>query len=283
MFCKTLSCTFLLLTVLVSSTFAASFDVAIYTEAHPWPQDRADQEIAVLTDAIQGKVNPEMFDAGNLDALADWVQAHTSGQNHILMLTGILPTTIYPAGNAQEDGSPVEDFLDAGNTIINTGEYTFYTIEGKQEANESFALQNIIDVPEAYVWQGRGDNWREEPVVMTPTADGKKYTPSLTEYGTSYPFHPEDFEGTPWELELALAENTQEDRRVDPGVIVNTETGGRLGIFVQAYVLDIPAPDVSWGAVISEYILNYYISEVAAVEPSGKLTSTWGNVKHQKY
>ena len=115
-------------------------------------------------------------------------------------------------------------------------------------------------------------------VTMTPTADGKKYIPSLQEYGTSYPIHVEDYEGTPWELELAVTENTEENLRVD-GVIVNAETGGRLGIFVQAYVGDIPAPDISWGAVIGEYILNYYLREVADVQADGKLVSKWGEIK----
>jgi hypothetical protein len=114
---------------------------------------------------------------------------------------------------------------------------------------------------------------------MKPTADGNKYTPSLKEFGTSYPFHEEDYSKTAWNLEIALAENIEEDRRVDPGIIVNKETGGRLGIFVQAYVLDIPTPDVSWGTVMGEYILNYYLNQVASVQADDKLTTTWGKIK----
>jgi len=270
-------CSLAILDLLVGTGMAASVYVAICTVSHPMPQNDADQEIAILSDALQGVVNLQLFGAGDLDTLADWVEAHTSGTNNILILTGILPSTIYASGNAEPDGSIVEEFLDAGNTIINTGEYTFYTIEGPNEANEDMALPNILDAPDAYVWHGR-EGWRDGVVVMTPTADGAKYTPSLKEYGTSYPLHVEDYDGTSWELELAVAENTEENLRVD-GVIVNTETGGRLGIFVQAYVLDIPAPDISWGAVISEYILNYYLSEVAAVQADGKLSTTWGSVK----
>ena len=274
---KVCLCSLVIFALFMGVNIAAAIDVAICTVSHPMPQNDADQEIAVLKDAIQEAVNLQLFGAGDLDALADWVEGHTSGENHILILTGILPTTLYPAGNAEPDGSIVEEFLDAGNTIINTGEYTFYTIEGPQEANGDAALPNIVDAPEAYVWHGR-EGWRDGAVTMTPTADGEKYTPSLEEYGTSYPIHVEDYEGTPWELELAVAENTEENLRVD-GVIVNTETGGRLGLFVQAYVGDIPAPDISWGAVISEYILNYYLSEVAAVQADGKLVSTWGKIK----
>ena len=113
---------------------------------------------------------------------------------------------------------------------------------------------------------------------MTPTADGEKYTPSIVEYGTSYPLHVENYDGTPWKLEIAVSENTEEDLRVD-GMIVNTETGGRLGVFVQAYVGDIPEPDISWGAVIGEFVVNYYLREVAAVQADDKLATTWGSVK----
>jgi len=274
---KVCLCSLVIFALFISINIAVGIDVAICTVAHPMPQSDADEEIAVLKDAIQEAVNLQLFGADDLDALADWVQEHTSGENHILILTGISPTTLYPAGNAKPDGSIVEEFLDAGNTIINTGEYPFYTIEGPQEANGDAALPNILDVPEAYVWHGR-EGWRAGSVTMTPTADGKKYTPSLKEYGTSYPIHVEDYDGTPWELELTVAENTDENLRVD-GVIVNTETGGRFGVFVQAYVGDIPAPDVSWGAVISEYILNYYLVEVAAVQADGKLISTWAEIK----
>lgn len=64
--------------------------------------------------------------------------------------------------------------------------------------------------------------------------------------------------------------------------MMNHDTGGRLGIFVQAYVGDIPAPDVSWGAVIGEFVVNYYLSEVAAVHADGKFTTTWGSIKGKK-
>lgn len=257
----------------------AGIDVAIYTEAHPWSQNLADTEVTKLSDLVKAKVNIELFGPDKIDDLANWVKAHTNSQKNILILLGILPTTIYQPGNTQKDGSLVENYLDAGNTIINTGEYTFYSVEGKRELNESQALQNIIDVPDAFVWQGRGDNWRPDPVVMKPTADGNKYTPSLKEFGTSYPFHEEDYSKTTWNLEIALAENIEEDRRVDPGIIVNKETDGRLGIFLQAYVLDIPTPDVSWGTVMGEYILNYYLNQVASVQADDKLTTTWGKIK----
>jgi hypothetical protein len=54
------------------------------------------------------------------------------------------------------------------------------------------------------------------------------------------------------------------------------ETGGRFGVFLQDYT---PASVMPRGAVMSEYILNYFLVEIAAVEADGKLSTTWGRIK----
>lgn len=260
---------------------ATGFDFALHTDSHPWAREDAkgaQKEIDTLIKILDEQAL-EVFDPKDIDELAKWVEEHTEGGGNTLILTGITPSTIYPPGNAKPDGSLLEEFLDAGNTIFNTGEYTFYTSEGPAETNQAQGLQNIIDVPNAFVWHGKGDNWQENPVEMTPTAEGEKYVPSLKKYNTSYPFHLDDYAKTAWKLDIALAENNDEDPRVEPGVIINEETGGRLGIFVQAYVGDIPHPGVSWGAIMGEFIVNYYVPEVLSVEPTAKLTTTWGQLK----
>ncbi len=260
----------------------ANYNFALHTDSHPWAredpngaQDEIDNLIKILAN-----VNLETFEPKDIDGLAAWVAAHTEGGGNTLILTGITPSSIYPTGNGKPDGSLLEEFLDAGNTIFNTGEYTFYTSEGPAETNGQDGLPNIIDVPTAFVWQGQGpDNWQANPVEMKPTQAGEDYVPSLKKYNTSYPFHVEDYDGTDWTLEVALAENTDEDLRVDPGVLLNEDTGGRLGIFVQAYVGDVPHPGVSWSDIMGEFIQNYYLPEVLSVEPTGKLATTWGELK----
>lgn len=269
--------------LIATQVVEANYNFAVHTDSHPWAREDpkgALEEIDTLIKEIDGVVNLEAFDPKDIDGLASWVEAHTEGGGNTLILTGITPTTIYPAGNAKPDGSILEEFLDAGNTIFNTGEYTFYTSEGPDETNGQQALPNIIDVPEAFVWMGRGpDAWQANPVEMTPTQEGKDLIPSLKKYNTSYPFHVEDYEKSPWVVEIALAENKDDDLRIEPAVLFNEETGGRLGIFVQTYVGDVPHPGVSWGAIMSEFITNYYVPEVLAVEPINKLTTTWGNLK----
>ena len=213
-----------------------------------------------------------------MDGLAAWVEAHTSSQNNILIITGILPTSIYASGNAEPDGSLVEEFLDAGNTIISTGEYFGFVIEGGEEANTEVAFGEILDVPPAQGVQIDWDGW-DDPKILTPTADGEKYTPSAVEYDTCYAMHIVDFEGTPWELDIAVTDNDElaDDFRFD-GVVVNTETGARFGAFTQsAWCGEMGA----WrGAVIGEYILNYHLAEVvSAVQSDGKMASVWGEIK----
>ena len=271
-------CSLVICVFLINAGIAYGTDVAICTISFPWPQDTYfDPEIVIMADLIQEAADVQLFGADDLDALADWVEAHIAGPDHLLILTGILPSTIYAAGNAEPDGSLLEDFLDAGNAIINTGEYAFYRIEGNITANEAGGLQNILDAPQAEMWQTSGGWSGGFVVTMTPTADGENYVPSLVEYGVSYALHMEDFEGTPWEVEIAVAENTDENLRVD-GMIVNPETGGRLGIFVQAYT-DIAMPEISFGTLIGEFVVNYYLSEVASVQADGKLAATWGSIK----
>lgn len=273
----------LFLTVLISTQVEANYNFALHTDSHPWAREDpkgAQAEIDALIKIIDNKVNLTAFDPKDIKGLADWVQAHTEGGGNTLILTGITPTTIYPPGNAKPDGSILEEFLDAGNTVFNTGEYTFYTSEGPDETNGQDALPHIINVPDAFVWMNRGpDAWQANPVEMTPTQEGKDLIPSLKKYNTSYPFHVEDYEKSPWELEIALAENKDDDLRVDPAVLYNKDTGGRLGIFLQVYVGDVPHPGVSWGEIMGEFIVNYYLPEVLSVEPTGKVTTTWGELK----
>ena len=271
---KVCSCSLVMFALLMGVYMSASADVAICTIVYPF--DVGVEVVSIIENAIQGTVDVQLFGEDDLDGLADWVVDHTSSQNNILIITGILPSTIYAAGNAEPDGSPLEEFLDAGNTIINTGEYFAYTIEGGNEANERSAIGLILDVPPT---QGIQIDWDGGATTLTPTADGGTYTPSVEEYSTCYPMHMIDFDGTPWELDIVVAENTDRDGdlRFD-GVVANTETGGRFGGFVQAAWC---GETTAWrGNVIAEYILNYHLAEVvSAVQSDGKMASTWGEIK----
>ena len=119
-------------------------DFALHTDAHPWPKADADKEVTKLINAIKGQVDLEVFKPNQIKGLATWVKDHTKGGNSTLILTGITPSTIYPIGNAKPDGSILEDFLDAGNTIFNTGEYTFYTSEGRRRQMKQRGYRTLL-------------------------------------------------------------------------------------------------------------------------------------------
>ena len=105
----------------------------------------------------------------------------------------------------QADDSLVEQFLDAGNTIINTGDWIFYVVNSAG-TNGTAGLQTIMDIPDVTV--AGGDN-----TDVTVTAEGQSLTPSLQDFATDRPFHLDTLEGD-WYTELVLAQNA--DGTIEP-------------------------------------------------------------------
>ncbi len=226
---------------------AMAIDIAISTPAGWWSQGAANREMQKIADNVTG-ATVEQFTAAQQDALADWVVAHTGdGVSDILILCGQFPDTIYPAGNAQPDGSIAELFLDDGNTIINTGDYMFYV--GTAGYNEAGGLQNMMDIPAITMW--------DDNTQCVVTLEGHAVAPSLQDLASDRPFHLNELGGD-WVPELILAQN-QAGTRADPVVVVNTTTGGRLGIFYQTSGQD----NDPRGAVISEWINNFVLTDGA--------------------
>ena len=217
-------------------------------------QGHADTETQEIADNVTG-VDVQLFTSNDQDALATWVSAHTGdGTPDLLVMFGIFPNSIYPAGNAQPDGSLAELFLDDGNVIINTGDYIFYV--GSNGNNDAGGLTNMMDVPAAAMW---GDD--SGSTLFTPTADGRLYTPSLTTLPTNRPWFPAQLAGTDWEVELILAQSA-DGATVHPAIMHNTVTGGRLGIFFQW-----SDDNQLRGEVISEWINNWFLVNVAKGNP----------------
>jgi hypothetical protein len=228
------------------STTAMAADIAISTQAGWFGQGAADREMREIVDNVTA-VSIEQFTAAQQDALADWVVAHTGdGVSDILILCGNFPDTIYPPGNAQPDGSLAELFLDDGNCIVNTGDYLFYVNSGGTNNNGEGGIREMMDIPGITMWD---DN---TPAIVT--AEGQAVAPSLGDFQTDRPFHLDELEGD-WVPELILAQNDA-GTRADPVIVVNTVTGGRLGIFYQTSGQD----DDPRGEVISEWINNYFLT-----------------------
>jgi len=270
---------------LMFSTTAMAIDIAISTNANWWSQDVANVEMQQVADAVTD-ATVQQFTADDEAALADWVAAHTGdGVPDLLILTGKFPDSIYPGGNAQPDDSLAELFLDDGNTIINTGDWIFY-VNSAGTNNAEGGLQNMMDLPGIAMW---GDG---TPCVVT--SEGQGITPSLQDVPSTRPFFLDQVTGD-WSPELILAQS--EDGTVaDPVILVNSVTGGRVGIIIQ--VADTFA-DIR-GDVISEWINNWYLPTLGdptlpgAPEPSNysvevlrDVVLTWsageGAVSHDVY
>ena len=70
----------------------------------------------------------------DLNGTEDWVIANTGdGDVDCLVLFGYTPETIYAPGNADADDSPLEQFIDDGNFVMNTADYIFYVTAGGGE------------------------------------------------------------------------------------------------------------------------------------------------------
>jgi len=168
--------------VLVCALSATAFavDIAISTQANWWSQAAADREMQEIVDNVTA-VPVERFTTADHAALADWVKAHTGdGKSDLLILCGQCQATIYPAGNTQPDGSPLELFLDDGNCIVNTGDWIFYMVNGAG-TNGTAALPNVMDIPSMEMW--------DDDTPVTVTSDGQKYTPSLVHFATDRAIH----------------------------------------------------------------------------------------------
>jgi hypothetical protein len=243
---------FVFAVVLACSATAMAFDIAISTQAGWFGQAAADREMQEIVDNVTA-VSIEVFPQADQDALAGWVRDHTGdGASDLLILCGQIPDTIYAPGNSQTDDSLAELFLDDGNCIVNTGDYMFYVVNGAG-TNAEGGIRTIMDIPGITMWDD------DTAVVVTP--EGRDYTPTLQDFQTDRPFHLDQLEGD-WEPELILAQNAA-GTRADPVIVVNTETGGRLGIFYQTSGQD----NDPRGEVISEWINNWYIPEVGSSNP----------------
>ncbi len=244
-----------LLVALALCPLATASDVAISTEISWIGQAAADREAQEIADNVTGG-DVQIFPTAQGAELATWVQDHTNdGVPDILILFGRFPTSIYPGANAQPDGSIAENFLDDGdgNCIVNTADWMFYVSNGGN--NGAAGLQNMMDAPAATM-DGAGEN-----IQQIITADGQLYTPSLTALQTDRPFHLDTLTAD-WEVELLLAQDST-GNLVDPVIVHNTVTNGRIGIFYQTAGQD----NDPRGEVMSEWINNWFMKFVATGNP----------------
>ncbi len=238
-------------------------DVAIFTEQSGWiAQGTAAAEGEALKDLLKKPAKVEILTDKQI---GKWAEDRTdNGLSDIIVTFGWFPTTLYTPGNADPDGSVAEEFLEGGNVILNTADYIFYVTQGGG-ANGEQGLKNMMDI-NADMWSGG--------TGIKPTADGKEYTPSLDDFTSERTFKEAQITD-PWEVEAAFGDNGA--GFIDPAIVHDTETDGRIGIAFQ----EPNNPGLPRGEVLAEMIDNFLFEVLGpqAVDPNEKVATTWGHLK----
>lgn len=231
-------------------------EVAIFTGSVGWiDKGAADVQSQICADKLiaAGIPSTRYPNATDEGAIADWVIANTNdGQLDVLVLYGYFPPSIYPAGNAKQDGSLAELFIETtdGDVILNHADYMFYVTNPC--CNTDVALHYMMDIP-VYMW---GD---DTPVKVTP--EGALIAPTLKDYLTDRPFHLDELAGN-WFPEAVLAEDAS-GTRSDPTIVRDGNLGRLIPVY-QAAVQDDPK-----GAVAAEIITWLMANRTAACAKTG--------------
>ena len=232
--------------------------------------------VKALFDSIQDFGDGD--EVGDDSPLAEWCKAHTGNgrQDVILLACGTAPSSLYPFPNAKPDGSNVENFIEAGNIVINVADWIFYmSYEGGVRSAENGAggAANVFDIPGLdFNERGTGN--------QTPTALGEKYIPSLKPFRSIRPWHVEQLANSNWDVVIFAQEDAN---NADPVVAVSKESGkdgnGMIAAMWQAAIPNWSGTDPR-GIGVAEFIENW-LSENATldVHADGKLSTTWGHLK----
>jgi len=267
MFKKHLIIVAIALMAFTSMAWAQIDKIAIFNESVGWTDVAT---AAAATDEILASVKTASDITVYNDAdMGKFAEDNTADGNFDLMIIfGYFPVSLYTPGNADADGSLGELFLEGGDMILNSCDYIFYVTEGGG-ANGDTGLKNMTD--------SNFDLWTDN-TVNTPTAEGKKLTPSLPDqWNAPRAFVRTQIEEDPdWEVVADLGDDGANN--MDPCIIKNVSYDGMVGIAFQ--VSDNAMPR---GPVMSEMVNNVIaamISNGAAVKPAAKLASTWGGIKN---
>ncbi|MBP96359.1 hypothetical protein CMK18_10455 [Candidatus Poribacteria bacterium] len=190
-----------------------------------------------------------------------------NSQLDIIITFGYFPVSLYEPGNTQKEDSIAEKFLEGGDIFMNTADYIFYVTKGGGK-NGDTGLKTITD--------SDFDCWGDES-PFAPTADGKKYAPSLpAEYISQRPMKKSQIDADDnWEVEVSFGSNGGDNH--DPVVVKSTKHGGRFVIVRQT-----PAAAPDRGNVIREILENYVNKRIVpalSVDRKNKLAMIWAKSK----
>ena len=222
-------------------------------------------------------------EVGNKSPLGKWLVSHTNnGQTDVVFTAcGTCPSSFYPFPNKEPDGSNIENFIEAGNVHVNVADWIYYmSYEGgvRSADNGGTGAANVFDIP--------GLSFGDRGTDFQPTAEGKKYIPSLKAFDSARPWHMEQFKGTPWDL-VAFAVDKGDKNSADPVVAISKEDGkDGTGMIAAMWQKDAPVwagkPDPR-GIGVAEFLVNWLQENATfAVNPKEKMSTTWGYVKARR-
>ena len=253
------------LTTAIDVSIDESVDVLIYT-GNVWWITRLEAMIeAQTTKSLLKSAGIQAEITENENYVKQWMlQTASDDSVNVLILYGLIPTTIYPPGNAMSDGSVAENWIETpdGNTILNHADYFGFWSTGNINLggqvgaqNGAGTLRNLMDIPSIFIPVDR-DN-----TPMFVTTEGRALTPSLVNFQSDRAF-PLDQLQDDWFAEKILASNTGDAKATlaDP-VVVRDGNRGRIAIVHQTSFEDNPK-----GEVAAEIIINYLLAD--AIEPS---------------
>ena len=228
-------------------------DVMIYTGSSSW--------ITLENATVEAEMTKKLLDSSGIrveiteseGSLKNWmVETTANGTVNVCILYGVLPSSIYAAGNIQTDGSIAENWIETtdGDTILNQADYFGY-YSSDDTPNYKAPLQNLMDILTVDI------NVEEiDDLFMRVTEGGRKVTPSLVSFESNRPF-PLDQLQSEWYAEKIFASNTGDVQATlaDP-IILRDGDRGRLAIVHQTHHGDNPKAEVA-----AEIIINYLLVE----------------------
>ena len=257
------------------TTWAASEVFLYYDEdygfnADGWGDWNSTQKIedAFMAELDEAKIASVVGDA---DAFVAYMEENPEG---VIVSPIVVPEIVYTIG--MPDDSPIENFLYGGGVLIYSGDTPFYTVGKKGAPGQKIVPgnQGVMDVL----------NFTAQYITTTaaavkPTPEGEKMIPSLE------PFNP----SRPAQLKVLEAENcdpievyAEAGGSADPVLFASPDMKGYFVHFHMEALAGKPADYLEQvGLEIGELITNRF-GELLAVEPQGKLTTTWGKLKSLK-
>jgi len=246
-----------IVTLMFSVTTMAA-DIAFYVGTPNfdgwYSQDAVDADVAtIISMTSQLFADVQQFNDDQFEDFGAWVEANTNdGEMDIIWLNGCVPSVLYPFPNQQPDGSPIENWLDGGNMVINVGDwfgYVSYEGGARNTENTGTGAANILDLAAGIIVSA--DN-----TAMTVTPTGQEYLPSLGDAVVSYRPIVLSAVVAPWEVAAVFAQNAA-GTQADPLVIHNTETGAYVAFVNQSAGSGPPGWLDDRGLTCAEFIINW--------------------------